>query len=313
MGIFDLVRAAVQPAAVARAGYLQGQTAQIDKNRKQEIENAAIKRQGLLDQIKATLDASMIKRNNATADRAERPVAPTRPATINTDQGIMQWDPATGTYKPTGFKAPPKSSGVSETPHTIRTSKGIMMWDKDSRSFKPTGYESPPTSGTSASAQERLDAKTALDEAEKLHPRPSKVPAQTLGTDAKGRKVIVANPARDRAVADSVAYEESTMKPLRQHLLDVTVGDKVKTGGSRTSTPAKPKYSQSASTNRAMAEEFEAASADLTAVLNSAAPKIVKDQARALYDRQQKAIAEKYGATSGSSPEDPEDDDEHRL
>jgi hypothetical protein len=313
MGVFDFLRAAIAPAAAARTGYVEGQELETDRKRTQAIQDAALKRQSVLDQLKASVDKSNIDRNNALADRYNRtPATQQRPSTIDTDQGIMQWDPETQSYKATGFKAPTKTTG-SDTPHTINTDQGIMQWDPITKTYKPTGFKSPPKKGTGAgsSAQDRLDAKTALDEAEKDTPRPSKTPAEITnpdvlnakpGTDVKKLPIRIPNPARAKVEADSIAYDDSTLKPLRQHLIDVTVGDKVKLGGApsagasnasraSTSTPL------SSDDMTAMQSEFDEASANLNAVLNSAAPKAVKDQARALYNQQQTSIAKKYGAT----------------
>jgi hypothetical protein len=70
MGVFDFLRAAIAPAAEARAGYLHGEEVKAERDRTQQLQDTQLKRQGLLDQLKANLDASTARRNNAQADKA---------------------------------------------------------------------------------------------------------------------------------------------------------------------------------------------------------------------------------------------------
>ncbi len=67
-------------------------------------------------------------------------------------------------------------------------------------------------------------ARLALDEARKDSPRPSKVPPTILGTDAKGRSTMIPNPAFQKAVADSTAYDRSTVRPLADRFQALSAG-----------------------------------------------------------------------------------------
>jgi hypothetical protein len=317
-GIVDYLRAAIQPAAAARAGYLEGQSLERDKQRAERIQDTALKRQSVLDQIKASVDSSTITRNRAQADRYGRmnTAAPKATYQRGVDEDGTVWDINVNDpsdVKPVmvngrQMKQPKRAPAATPGPSTITTSKGIMLWNPAKKKYEPTGYEAPPRSTTGADAQERLDAKTALDEATKDVPRPSKVPANVLGKDAKGRATMVPNPDVAKVTSDSLGYETNTLKPLRQHLLDVTVGDKVKLGkpdgGSGTADLTKTRYRQTREQSAAMKADYDSASSDLKAVLNSNAPDKVKAQARALYDQQQANITKKYGAASGSPDEE---------
>jgi hypothetical protein len=70
MGVLDFVRAAIQPAAAARVGWLQGEHAADEENKKDALLAATQRRQGILDQLKANVDNSTIAKNNAQAKKS---------------------------------------------------------------------------------------------------------------------------------------------------------------------------------------------------------------------------------------------------
>lgn len=126
MGLLDVLRAAVGPAAAARTGYLTGQEQGRDKRRKEQRDDAAIERQSRLDQMKAMLDQSNIDENRSQAEyNRRRPAAgsTTAPRTINTTEGILQWDAAQGKYVPTGHKAPIPASERNAPKREARESR----------------------------------------------------------------------------------------------------------------------------------------------------------------------------------------------
>jgi hypothetical protein len=70
MGVLDFLRGAIEPTAAARAGYLQGEEVARERTRAEQMQDATLKRQGILDQMKANLDRSTIAKNNAQATKA---------------------------------------------------------------------------------------------------------------------------------------------------------------------------------------------------------------------------------------------------
>ena len=110
MGLLDTLReaggfarAAIQPAAAVRSGYLQGEQVKSERERADAIRNAQLQRQSYLDELKATLDASTIDRNTAQADRARRAPVTTshrQPRNFSVDGKAVAgaYDPATGKY-----------------------------------------------------------------------------------------------------------------------------------------------------------------------------------------------------------------------
>lgn len=83
-------------------------------------------------------------------------------------------------------------------------------------------------------------ARLALDEARKDGPRPSKIPTQILGTDAKGRAALVPNPAYTKAVADSAAYDQSTVRPLTDRFQALSAGSTAAPASTRATDGATP-------------------------------------------------------------------------
>jgi hypothetical protein len=322
MGVLDFLRDAIQPAVAARSGYLAGQSAEVDKQRAQAIQDAALKRQSLLDQIKAQVDQSTIDRNDAQATRdARAPVAPKvhytpQKAADGTIQMINDSDPHDVQEARGEDGNPIIAAKTPEAPHTITTTKGILQYDPDTGKYVPTGFMPPPRA--SDSTQELGKAKTALDIIKDGMPRPSKVAKtipptsselQTALADPKnGGKDVAAlktelskpNPAYTAAVTDSTTYDRNQYQPARQRVLDLTGASKTTASPVAAAAPSKPMIDPKQSA--AMQSEFDASSTNLNAVLNSSAPKAVKDQARALYDQQQSSIAKKYGVTTGSQP-----------
>src|SRR5438874_678727 len=67
MGLLDFLRAAIQPAAEARAGYLQGEEVKRERERQQQLAGIQLQRQSILDQIRASVDASRAKYYDARA------------------------------------------------------------------------------------------------------------------------------------------------------------------------------------------------------------------------------------------------------
>lgn len=124
MGLLDVMRAALPAVAAARGGYSQGKRQREAEERAHEKEERAGARQSRMDQMKARLDESAIDENKAQAEYyRKRPAsgasADRGPRTLTTDQGIMQWDAASGTFKPTGFKAKQPRTPASQQPKAV--------------------------------------------------------------------------------------------------------------------------------------------------------------------------------------------------
>ncbi len=331
-GLLGFLRAAIAPTADAVAGLDAGQQAQQDRNRAIAMQNAELQRQGTLDQLRASVDASTINRNNAQADRYDRMQTTGTPDTYdavnNAADGTLYLrnrrdpsdiqqavDPSTG--QPIKLRQP---AGPSQAPHTINTSKGIMQWDPQTQTYKPTGFQAPPRATRSAGAggetpsQQRLAVKTAYDEALKELPRPSKVQPTVLGTDPKtGRVTMVPNPDFAEAKTDSVNYERNTLDPLRKQLYDVTVpgvipdGDNTGSGArarragtaSAAATPAKPQLSDAQRTQ--MQQAYDLAAQQYKSIVDNAdAPPEVKEQAQKAYNARVASIAKQYGTSAGT-------------
>jgi hypothetical protein len=108
-GLLDMLRAAVVPAAAARAGYQSGQRDLAEERKKDDLVAATQARQSRLDQMKQRLDEAQATRDEAEAQwYRTRPTEPKAeaPHTVSAAEGIMRWDPATKTFKPTGLHTP---------------------------------------------------------------------------------------------------------------------------------------------------------------------------------------------------------------
>lgn len=351
-GILNFLRGAIVPAAAARVGFLKGQEDRRVTQRAEDAQDLAQKRQGTLDQLRASMDLSTINRNNATADRARRPGNPPRDSyeRFTGDDGTVyernRFDPddiriardpdgniITGHV--TEPKNPPREQLIVDDDDEYR------RWDADKQEYVKTGVKARSRSigrsgngrggsGSGSGSKERLDAVAALEAGTKMTPRPSTVDADIInpdrlnppkGVDPKTIKPMIPNPQRAKLTADSLAYETNTLNPLRQHVIDVTVGDKVKIGGvrppgltpqqqrdssaaanrpaapaaPRTPAPEKSKARVSAENQQAAQKEYDAAGAKLNAVMSSTLSPELKRQARAAYDARIAKIAKKYG------------------
>jgi hypothetical protein len=210
------------------------------------------------------------------------------------------------------------------------------QWDGDSQSYVKTNVRVPDRllngskrgggNGSGSSAQDRLDALAALKTATAMTPRPSKVPkpkAILLTKDAQGNLTGATpnpaaehpenDPAYQKAVADSVAYDQNTLGPLRENVKNVTVGQNTKIGAFTPpgTAPTGPGASGSSGNvdlsngsgvdTKAMQAEFDKAGKDLNDILTSSNPAItpeLKAQAKKAYDKHLAAIAKKYNVTT---------------
>src|SRR6185436_9527372 len=201
--IGQFIRGLIAPTAAARVGYLAGQENRRDKSRKEMLEDRALQRQSTLDEIRASLDASTIDRNAAQADRYRRMPAGPRDTydrftgedgtvyernRYNPDDIRIAKDPETGDPITGATQRQP-------TPHEIIDSDGYYRrWDPDKGEYVRTGIKagSRPSAARSNSrggtSQDRLDAKTALDEATKMTPRPSTIPQRIVNPDILSEK-----------------------------------------------------------------------------------------------------------------------------
>lgn len=116
MSLLDVLRGGVKATAAARTGFLVGQDTEETTQRREGMQDAALKRQSRLDALAEQRAAAEEERNRAQAKwYRERPRTGANPAnqpphTVNSDEGIMQWDPVTRTFKSTGLHAPERAS-----------------------------------------------------------------------------------------------------------------------------------------------------------------------------------------------------------
>lgn len=115
MGLLDVLKAGVKGSAAARTGYLVGEEEGKETAKRDRLAAFGLKRQADRDDAADTRAAAAAARDRAQADYYERrdTVPKTAPRTVNTDNGIMQWDAASGTYKPTGMRAPARASDAA--------------------------------------------------------------------------------------------------------------------------------------------------------------------------------------------------------
>lgn len=115
MGLMDILRAGVKGTAAARAGYLAGAEEGKERTKRDALTAIGLTRQSRLDQIAAERAAAQARRDEAQAGYYERRDASRAeaPHTLATDKGIMQWDTASRSFKPTGLKAPARASDAA--------------------------------------------------------------------------------------------------------------------------------------------------------------------------------------------------------
>ena len=391
MGLFDLLRAAVQPAIGARAGYLEGQDVGRERARKDRIEDEELALKKEQQQAAAAEARARGRYYDAYAEQRAEGDIPVVYRQIGEDivplpsrlprrgrSGITSDDAAGRTaFDPTittqdfergltgGSVAPVRQQGQSpldtvrsavrgEQPDVDQQGPGGVLvnvpvgkappktpprrdrivgadgyyynWDEPTQRYVKSNvkapakaYEFSPNSGrggTGSVAEARLRAKTALDEATKFVPRPSKVPqpkALIPQTDANGKIKFVPNPAygdrmKDpeyaRTVRDSIAYEHSTLEPLRKNLYSATVPELGERGAvpvppSDTAAAARTAPQGSASSQlgpeqqAARQQEFNDAATKYQTLLKRG---VDPAKAKAAYDAAVSRIAAKYGA-----------------
>lgn len=148
MGILDYLRAAIEPAAAARVGYNQGQEREQDKRRQTAIQDQALNRQSLLDQITAELHKSQIDENAARARNYDR----------GSDDVVWKQE-ADGTFTPLPKRIPRTgavgASGASSgmaSPETPQTGDfGAPTVDDFARSLTGRSADTTSKSATSLS------------------------------------------------------------------------------------------------------------------------------------------------------------------
>lgn len=113
MSYLDVLKSVVQGGAAARTGYLTGQDQERDKVRQEARQDAAVKRQSRLDEIKAVLEQSQAAENSAQAEwyrkRDTTPKAET-PHFQAAEEGLLRWDPEQKKLVPTGFHPPERAA-----------------------------------------------------------------------------------------------------------------------------------------------------------------------------------------------------------
>jgi hypothetical protein len=313
MGLLDFLRAAIAPTADARAGYLQGEEVKRERERQQQLAQVQLNRQSILDQIKASLDASRAHYyDSRAAGQGQKPIYD---QTVGDDGTVylrnrnnpQDIQPAMVNGRPLKARAP--FGGSSSIPHTLRTKNGIYQWNADDEVWEPTGLESPTSGGGAAAANAaRANAKTALDEARRNIPSTKGVPQTIPNPDIRSndpakrkaaiRNFSIPNPAYSARVKDSTDYMGKTINPLEKHLRDVTVPGVLKdsTDDSSATTDASAGAQSTTQTavararQQAMQGEFDRAAAAYQAAKSGGDP-----DAETKYNAITSRIAAKYG------------------
>jgi hypothetical protein len=258
MGLLDGLRMAIAPSIAARSGYLAGKEQRRQTQRKESIEDEERKQKSILEQIRAELERSNIKENEArTRWYDQRPRGASEPLVpVVTEEGDLEYarrsqaagqkapQPNQMTIGPGGTPvvtprssapgkrpAPNPTNPQTRQPLTKQRADGMWMERQPDGSWEETGVvgAKPGTSSASSASQERLKAQAAYDRGLKDIPRPSKAPeSDELIRDPKTGRGIGFKPktetdAYKKLVKDSTEYERTTMDPLRRHLFDVTV------------------------------------------------------------------------------------------
>jgi hypothetical protein len=323
--IAGTVRAGIQPAVAARVGYLQGQDQQTDKNRQVEMQNKALERQAVLDQIKASLDASTVHRNEAYEDWLNRRISGEPVVKVQDDDGKGQ------IYVPrseaSGRAVPEPPQKAAPAPKTMKDAQGALQYDPATGTWKripnvvptPTG---PGSRGGSRASQNRLNAQSALDRALKQIPHPSKEPSMidnpaywnaAPGTNTRGVPTDIPNPKKAQVHADSIAYERNVLEPLRKRLYDVTEPDLGLSGkaaggqsnlGPRPSGVVNPSYKPDAAAREAAMARDEPTAAPTSAPppRHTVSPEVVKS-AQAEFDAASRDLQMMLSSPSLGAPE----------
>ncbi|HXJ64495.1 MAG TPA: hypothetical protein VNN79_12140 [Actinomycetota bacterium] len=326
MNLWSLLESAIQPSADVMAGYERGQELGRERKRAEDMQDAALQRQGVLDKLRASVMQSQIGRNNAYSDFENRRASgPTKTSPYlgftaadgtlwlrNRDDpnDIIQAKDATGQTIPM-----PKRAGSTTAPPRIQTDKGWMERDADGTWHyikTPTGdiAKTIPRvggAGNVSPSQELARTRAALDEAMKAQPRPSKAKPTPAIDPVTGHMKIV-QPDLAKVAADSAAYEQQYIAPLRAKILEmggaepgggdpgpVGAAARAASGAVNRSSISGTPTSMTADQMTAYKAELDRANAAYQRVLGN--PRLTDEQkshARDLYDQSLTAIAKKY-------------------